>query len=177
MFQIDRPEDFKLCAVIMRSYGYAYASPFWLGGSPSSPARRAVSAPRLQPACGRGARVFGVSRSGTAPQDVEPISCDPPMTQRCAARSTTSRGDTTGLMSSSTPPASACRRPAPRMSSTDSGKPLATDLTGVYATFLAAYPLLKKAGSSSVINVTSINAVRGFPGRPAMSPPKPGCQA
>ncbi len=51
---------------------------------------------------------------------------------------------------------------------------LAIDLTGVYATILAAYPLLKKAGSGSIINVTSINSVRGFPGNPGYVAAKAG---
>jgi NAD(P)-dependent dehydrogenase (short-subunit alcohol dehydrogenase family) len=51
---------------------------------------------------------------------------------------------------------------------------IAIDLTGVYATILAAYPLLKKAGSSSIINVTSIKSVRGFPGNPGYVAAKAG---
>ncbi len=51
---------------------------------------------------------------------------------------------------------------------------LATDLTGVYATILAAHPLLKEAGSGSIINVTSINSVRGFPGNPGYVAAKAG---
>jgi NAD(P)-dependent dehydrogenase (short-subunit alcohol dehydrogenase family) len=50
---------------------------------------------------------------------------------------------------------------------------LGTDLTGVYATILAAYPLLKTAGGS-IINVTSINSVRGFPGNPGYVAAKAG---
>jgi NAD(P)-dependent dehydrogenase (short-subunit alcohol dehydrogenase family) len=50
---------------------------------------------------------------------------------------------------------------------------LAVDLSGVYATILAAYPLLKKAGGS-IINVTSINSVRGFPGNPGYVAAKAG---
>ena len=51
---------------------------------------------------------------------------------------------------------------------------LAVDLSGVYATILAAYPLLKKAGGGSIINVTSINSVRGFPGNPGYVAAKAG---
>jgi gluconate 5-dehydrogenase len=50
---------------------------------------------------------------------------------------------------------------------------LATDLTGVYATILAAHPLMKTAGGS-IINVTSINSVRGFPGNPGYVAAKAG---
>jgi NAD(P)-dependent dehydrogenase (short-subunit alcohol dehydrogenase family) len=51
---------------------------------------------------------------------------------------------------------------------------LAVDLSAVYATILAAYPLLKKAGGGSIINVTSINSVRGFPGNPGYVAAKAG---
>jgi NAD(P)-dependent dehydrogenase (short-subunit alcohol dehydrogenase family) len=51
---------------------------------------------------------------------------------------------------------------------------VATDLTGVYATILAAYPLLRKSGNGSIINVTSINSVRGFPGNPGYVAAKAG---
>lgn len=51
---------------------------------------------------------------------------------------------------------------------------VATDLTGVYATILAAYPLLKNAGSAAIVNVTSINSIRGFPGNPGYVAAKAG---
>jgi len=43
---------------------------------------------------------------------------------------------------------------------------LEVDVIAPYAISLAAVPLLQKSGRGSIINVTSINSVRGFPGNP-----------
>lgn len=43
---------------------------------------------------------------------------------------------------------------------------LEVDVVAPYALTLAALPLLKKSGCGSIINVTSINSVRGFPDNP-----------
>ena len=121
-----------------------------------------------------GARVFGISRSGTAPADVAALSCD--------------LSDDAALHRAFDELAGICDRldivvnaagislPAPD----DGGElrrfrtTLATDLTGVYATILAAHPFLKKAGTSSIVNITSINSVRGFPGNPGYVAAKAG---
>jgi NAD(P)-dependent dehydrogenase (short-subunit alcohol dehydrogenase family) len=121
-----------------------------------------------------GARVFGISRSGTAPQNVTAISCD--LSDDAAVRSafdnlakTCDRLDVVVNAAGISLPASDNDSELQRFRDT-----LATDLTGVYATILAAYPLLKKAGNSSIINVTSINSVRGFPGNPGYVAAKAG---
>jgi gluconate 5-dehydrogenase len=120
-----------------------------------------------------GATVFGLSRSGTAPLGVNAIACDladdAKITQAfddIAKR----HGRLDVLVNAagiSLPPSNAETELA-RFRTT-----LATDLTGVYATILAAYPLLKTAGGS-IINVTSINSVRGFPGNPGYVAAKAG---
>jgi gluconate 5-dehydrogenase len=51
---------------------------------------------------------------------------------------------------------------------------VAIDLTGAYATILAAHSLLAKAGGAAIINITSINSVRGFPGNPGYVAAKAG---
>src|ERR1700761_5375430 len=113
-----------------------------------------------------GAEVFGLSRSGTSPKGVEAIACDlaDDAALRRAIEAFTKRHARLDVLVNaagiSLPPNNAADE-LDRFRQT-----VAIDLTGVYATILAAYPLLKKAGGSSVINVTSINSVRGFPGNP-----------
>ena len=41
------------------------------------------------------------------------------------------------------------------------------DVVGTYAMVLAVLPGMRAAGGGSIVNVTSINSVRGFPGNPA----------
>jgi NAD(P)-dependent dehydrogenase (short-subunit alcohol dehydrogenase family) len=41
------------------------------------------------------------------------------------------------------------------------------DVVGAYAMVLAVLPRMRAAGGGSIVNVTSINSVRGFPGNPA----------
>jgi NAD(P)-dependent dehydrogenase (short-subunit alcohol dehydrogenase family) len=121
-----------------------------------------------------GAKVFGVSRSGTSPDTVEPIPCD--LSDDAAVRRAfddlVQRHDKLDVLVN----AAGISLPA-----SDAGseldrfrKTIATDLTGVYATILAAHALLRKAGNSSIINVTSINSVRGFPGNPGYVAAKAG---
>ena len=120
-----------------------------------------------------GAKVFGISRSGTAPQHVTAIACDlsdDAAVQR-AFDQLADNGDRLDVLVNAAGislPASAGKSELQRFRDT-----LATDLTGVYATILAACPLLKKAGGS-IINVTSINSVRGFPGNPGYVAAKAG---
>jgi NAD(P)-dependent dehydrogenase (short-subunit alcohol dehydrogenase family) len=121
-----------------------------------------------------GAKVFGLSRSGTSPSDVEPISCD--LSDDAAVRRVfddlAQRHDRLDVL------VNAAGISLPALDTTSEldrfRKTIATDLTGVYATILAAHPLLKKAGNSSIINVTSINSVRGFPGNPGYVAAKAG---
>jgi NAD(P)-dependent dehydrogenase (short-subunit alcohol dehydrogenase family) len=121
-----------------------------------------------------GASVFGLSRSGTAPDGVEAISCD--LSDDAALRRAmdvfASRHDKLDVLVNAAGislPASSAADELDRFRQT-----VATDLTGVYATILAAYPLLKKSGDGSIINVTSINSVRGFPGNPGYVAAKAG---
>jgi NAD(P)-dependent dehydrogenase (short-subunit alcohol dehydrogenase family) len=120
-----------------------------------------------------GAKVFGISRSGTAPPHVTAVACDladDAAVQRAFDQLSDS-GDRLDVLVNAAGislPASAGASELQRFRAT-----LATDLTGVYATILAAYPLLKKAGGS-IINVTSINSVRGFPGNPGYVAAKAG---
>jgi NAD(P)-dependent dehydrogenase (short-subunit alcohol dehydrogenase family) len=120
-----------------------------------------------------GATVFGISRSGTAPQGVAAIACD--LADDAAIRrafdelsKNNDRLDVLVNAAGISLPAGS-RDELQRFRDT-----LATDLTGVYATILAAYPLLKKAGGGSIINVTSINSIRGFPGNPGYVAAKAG---
>ncbi|MFK4533994.1 NAD(P)-dependent dehydrogenase (short-subunit alcohol dehydrogenase family) [Bradyrhizobium ottawaense] len=120
-----------------------------------------------------GATVFGLSRSGTAPQGVTAIACDlsDDKAIESAFRTIAARGRVDALVNAagiSLPPQSTESELA-RFRAT-----VATDLTGVYATILAAYPLLKKAGSAAIVNVTSINSIRGFPGNPGYVAAKAG---
>jgi NAD(P)-dependent dehydrogenase (short-subunit alcohol dehydrogenase family) len=121
-----------------------------------------------------GAMVFGLSRSGTAPQDVTPIACD--LSDDKAIENAfgmiAAQGrhiDTLVNAAGISLPAQGDESELARFRDT-----VATDLTGVYATILAAYPLLKKAGSAAIVNVTSINSIRGFPGNPGYVAAKAG---
>ncbi|MBR0694897.1 SDR family oxidoreductase [Bradyrhizobium lablabi] len=120
-----------------------------------------------------GATVFGLSRSGVAPQGVTAIACDLADDAAigrafdCVAK-TTGRLDVLVNAAGISLPAGATDE-LQRFRAT-----LATDLTAVYATILAAYPLLKQTGGGSIINVTSINSVRGFPGNPGYVAAKAG---
>jgi len=119
-----------------------------------------------------GAKVFGLSRSGTAPANVTAITCD--LADDDAIRSVfdqvaKARLDVLVNAAGISLPTSAAKSELQRFRDT-----LAVDLSGVYATILAAYPLLKKSGGGSIINVTSINSVRGFPGNPGYVAAKAG---
>ncbi|MGY8633311.1 SDR family oxidoreductase [Bradyrhizobium sp. 14AA] len=121
-----------------------------------------------------GAKVFGLSRSGTAPQGVTAIACD--LSDDAAIESAfrtvaaqDGRLDVLVNAAGISLPAQSCDSELARFRAT-----VATDLTGVYATVLAAHPLLKNAGSAAIVNVTSINSVRGFPGNPGYVAAKAG---
>jgi NAD(P)-dependent dehydrogenase (short-subunit alcohol dehydrogenase family) len=137
-------------------------------------ASRGIGAAIAAGLAGAGAKVFGLSRSGASPDTVEPIACD--LTDDGALRRAidglAARHDKLDALVNAAGislPVSGATSELDRFRRT-----IATDLTGVYATILAAYPLLKNAGNSSVINVTSINSVRGFPGNPGYIAAKAG---
>jgi NAD(P)-dependent dehydrogenase (short-subunit alcohol dehydrogenase family) len=121
-----------------------------------------------------GAQVYGLSRSGTAPAGVAAVTCDlsDDTAIRRALEDFAKHGDRLDVL------VNAAGISLPAVSAADElerfRQTVATDLTGVYATILAAYPLLKAASNSSVINVTSINSVRGFPGNPGYVAAKAG---
>ncbi|SEM34311.1 SDR family oxidoreductase [Bradyrhizobium sp. OK095] len=120
-----------------------------------------------------GATVFGISRSGTAPEGVAAIACnlsDDAAIRRAFDEISQQSGRLDVLVNAagiSLP--GGTRDELQRFRDT-----LATDLTGVYATILAAYPLMRKASGGSIINVTSINSIRGFPGNPGYVAAKAG---
>ena len=137
-------------------------------------ASRGIGAAIAASLAGAGAEVVGLSRSGTAPEHVEPVACDLADDGALyrAMNDFAKRHDRLDVLVNAAGislPASSKTEELDRFRQT-----IATDLTGVYATIIAAYPLLKQAGGSSVINVTSINAVRGFPGNPGYVAAKAG---
>lgn len=121
-----------------------------------------------------GATVFGLSRSGTAPQGVTAIACDlsDDKAIESAFHTVAAQGGRIDVLVNAAGislPAQSAESELARFRAT-----IATDLTGVYATILVAHPLLKNAGSAAIINLTSINSVRGFPGNPGYVAAKAG---
>ena len=136
-------------------------------------ASRGIGAAIAHGLAASGATVFGISRSGTAPQGVAAIACD--LADDAAIRRTfdelSKNNDRLDVLVN----AAGISLPAGSKDELQRFRDtLATDLTGVYATILAAYPLLKKTGGGSIINVTSINSIRGFPGNPGYVAAKAG---
>ena len=120
-----------------------------------------------------GATVFGLSRSGTAPQGVVAIACDlsDDAAIRRAFAELARQSDRLDVLVN----AAGISLPTGTRDELDRFRDtLATDLTGVYATILAAHPLLREAGQGSIVNVTSINSIRGFPGNPGYVAAKAG---
>jgi gluconate 5-dehydrogenase len=120
-----------------------------------------------------GAEVFGISRSGTAPQGVTALACD--LADDTAIRRTFDALAKTTDRIHALVNAAGISLPASGQDELQRFRnTLATDLTGVYATILAAQPFLKMSGDGSIINVTSINSIRGFPGNPGYVAAKAG---
>ena len=120
-----------------------------------------------------GAKVYGLSRTGTAPSHITALKCD--LTDDAAIQSVFDNLAKTGERLDILVNAAGISLPASATSELQRFRDtLAVDLSGVYATILAAYPLLKQAGGGSIINVTSINSVRGFPGNPGYVAAKAG---
>jgi NAD(P)-dependent dehydrogenase (short-subunit alcohol dehydrogenase family) len=137
-------------------------------------ASRGIGAAIARGLAAAGATVFGLSRSGTAPRGVTALSFDlaEDATIRSAFDEVAKKADRLDVLVNAAGislPAASGREELQRFRDT-----MATDLTGVYATILVAHALLKKAGGSSIINVTSINSVRGFPGNPGYVAAKAG---
>jgi NAD(P)-dependent dehydrogenase (short-subunit alcohol dehydrogenase family) len=137
-------------------------------------ASRGIGAAIASGLAAAGAKVFGLSRSGTAPHGVAALACD--LSDDAAIKRAfeeIAKDDRLDVLVNaagiSLPPGASELQ---RFRDT-----VATDLTGVYAAILVAHPLLKKAGAvggASIVNVTSINSVRGFPGNPGYVAAKAG---
>ncbi|KRR25006.1 2-deoxy-D-gluconate 3-dehydrogenase [Bradyrhizobium lablabi] len=120
-----------------------------------------------------GAKVFGLSRTGTAPSHITALKCD--LADDAAIQSVFDNLAKTGERLDILVNAAGISLPASATNELQRFRDtLAVDLSGVYATILAAYPLLKHADGGSIINVTSINSVRGFPGNPGYVAAKAG---
>ncbi len=123
-----------------------------------------------------GARVFGLSRSATAPVEVEAIPCDvsDAVGVQAAFDAIATKAGTLHILVNaagiSLPPSAA---------DFDGGlrrfrQTLDVDLVGAYATIVAALPLMRRAGGGVIINLTSINSQRGFPNNPGYVAAKAG---
>jgi NAD(P)-dependent dehydrogenase (short-subunit alcohol dehydrogenase family) len=118
-----------------------------------------------------GAKVFGLSRSGTAPNGVTAIACD--LADDAAIKQAFDQISQDGRLDILVN-AAGISLPADGTAELERFRDtVATDLTGVYAAILAAHPLMKTVGGS-IINITSINSVRGFPGNPGYVAAKAG---
>ena len=122
---------------------------------------------------GAGARVFGISRSGTAPAGIEALACDVAdavAVEECFRRIEARAGRLAILINAAgqSLPAGSPAGELQRFRAT-----LEVNLTGAYICALAARRLLATAGGV-IINVTSINSVRGFPDNPGYVAAKAG---
>ena len=123
---------------------------------------------------GAGARVFGISRSGTAPAGVEALACDVAdavAVDECFRRIEARAGRLAILINAAGQSLPAAGGPAAELERFRTT--LEVNLTGAYICALAARRLLAKAGGV-IINVTSINSVRGFPDNPGYVAAKAG---
>jgi NAD(P)-dependent dehydrogenase (short-subunit alcohol dehydrogenase family) len=140
-------------------------------------ASRGIGAAIAQGLADAGARVIGLSRSGDGLRAVENRQCELSDTRSCFAlfaelEKTVEQIDIIVNAAAITLPdhiSDSGEASIERMRQT-----LAVDLVGPYAVTIAALPLLRRAGSASIINVTSINSVRGFPGNPGYVAAKAG---
>lgn len=116
-----------------------------------------------------GATVIGLSRSGHGPEGVKHFKCnliDMGTGSDPLAELALSRVDVLVHAAGISLPSG---DPIRRFQET-----LAVDLVAPYALTLAALPLLRQSPSASVINITSINSQRGFPGNPGYVAAKAG---
>jgi len=133
-------------------------------------ASRGIGAAIAQAIAQAGARVTAVSRSGGADSEsirhVQMDVSDAGSLQTLAATLFSAAGGLDILVNAaaiSVPPDPDADLAAEmrRMRMT-----LEVDVIAPYAISLAAVPLLQQSGRGSIINVTSINSIRGFPGNP-----------
>ena len=122
-----------------------------------------------------GARVFGISRSGTAPAGVEAVACDVADEVQVAEcfRGIAARAGRLAILinaAGQSLPNAGAGVPAELARFRTS---LEVNLTAALSCTLAARPLLAREGGV-VINITSINAGRGFPGNPGYVAAKAG---
>src|SRR6266576_6675864 len=115
-----------------------------------------------------GASVFGLSRSGAAPMDIAPLACDladlgaiPAAFAEIEGRA----GRLDVLVN-----AAGIAIPGRFADIGDEmarfQRTLSIDLVAPFACSLAAAALMRRGRRGSIINITSINSVRGFPGNP-----------
>ncbi|MGE0626215.1 MAG: SDR family oxidoreductase [Hyphomicrobiaceae bacterium] len=123
-----------------------------------------------------GARVYGLSRSGTGSEGVQAFSCDVSNPAAVEAAFSTIGADA-GQLNVLINAAGISLGPSNGSPSEEIERfrtTLEADLVSVYATVLAARRLLKASGRGSIVNVTSINSSRGFPGNPGYVAAKAG---
>ncbi|WP_407151446.1 SDR family oxidoreductase [Bradyrhizobium sp. ORS 86] len=150
-------------------------SPFSLAGKTAlvAGASRGIGKAIAAGLASAGATVFGLSRSGIAPQGVSTIVCD--LADDAAIQRALDEVAKASARFDILVNAAGISLPAGKADELHRFRTtIATDLTAVYATILAAYPLLKQAGGGSIVNITSINSVRGFPGNPGYVAAKAG---
>jgi NAD(P)-dependent dehydrogenase (short-subunit alcohol dehydrogenase family) len=138
-------------------------------------ASRGIGAAIASGLAGAGAAVLGLSRTGAAPPSVTPLRCDLADTTAVsgafdAIKRTVGRVDVlVNAAAISLPPPNTAADELARLRST-----LEVDLVGAYAAVLAVRPLMAPGGRGSIVNVTSINSVRGFPDNPGYVAAKAG---
>lgn len=138
-------------------------------------ASRGIGAAIAGGLAGAGAKVVGLSRSGSGAGGIEHRKCDLSDTKACfalfeALKNGIAQIDIVVNAAGITlPDAGTGEDEVERMRQT-----LAVDLVGPYGVVMAALPLLRKSRAASIINVTSVNSVRGFPGNPGYVAAKAG---
>ncbi|HKU65878.1 MAG TPA: SDR family oxidoreductase [Rhizomicrobium sp.] len=114
-----------------------------------------------------GATVTGFSRSGTGPAGVAHHQCD--VTDITTARRVLQSLPRLDILVHAAGISLPDGDPIERFRNT-----LDVNLISPYALTMAALPLLQKSSAASVINITSINSQRGFPGNPGYVAAKAG---
>jgi len=123
-----------------------------------------------------GAAVFGLSRSGTAPADIAPLACD--LADRAAIVGAFGEIERRTGRLDILVNAAGIALPGRSASLDDEiarfEGTLAIDLVAPFVCSLAAAALMRRHGRGAIVNVTSINAVRGFPRNPGYVAAKAG---